>query len=894
VATVAELDVKIDAKDDATATILALDALIKSLDGNDIDIPVDIDAGGSIAKLEAELAALATEDIEIKAKIDTSGIRRGAIDMEKLNNAALQASRQVNLVAAAVITLGSALIPLGAVAVGGIMSLASAFTVAGTGAALFGLVAISAFKPVSAALKKMHTLQDQYNQAVTDDQKDVALGKMKALMDSLTPSQRAMVGAVEDFRTAWGKLVAEFEPRVFQIATEGLRDVADILPSLKPIISGTADAFLTLERTASKALKGDFWQSFLSMIGSQATPIITGLGRSIGNLIEGFAALIMAFMPMTADFTGGLEGMTKSFADWAKNVSKTQGFQDFVAYIYENVPLVLGLIASLTGALVAMGKAMAPVGEALVVGAKYLADWIRQLQQAHPQAFTTAIALLALSTGLVKLLGPVITVGRFLSLLVSGLISVFGAVGPLAAVLGIGTGALLGIVAAVALVVGGLIYAYTHFETFRTVVDTVAKALWDFAQTVGTAVMTGLQSMIDWLTTTFGPAVQAVMDFAVEQFNKIMTWVSDNSATFSAAWDTIRIILQGVWTAIVAEITGAMSQISAIWNFFWPSLSAIVQGIWTAIQGIVSGTLNIIMGIILVFAGLLAGNWGAMWKGIQQIASGALTILVGIVRGGWQIILTVFQGIQAIIWAGLSAFFGLIVGGLRNAFNTMLGIARSVGSAIAGAFSAFQRTVQSGVNGFCNAVVAAFRGLGTMIIGGLTNAFNTAKSIVSGACNAIIGIVSGLGGRMYSAGVSMLSNLAQGIRRGIGDAVGAMKEAVSRLTALLPGSPAEVGPLSGQGYSLIRGQHLTEDLAAGIASRKGLLQNAMSGLATTMAIDASAGVQTGSGGNSNVNVAPGAIVLQIGDGVNPNEARVAFDGAGDALAGQLLTILRRQ
>ena len=39
---------------------------------------------------------------------------------------------------------------------------------------------------------------------------------------------------------------------------------------------------------------------------------------------------------------------------------------------------------------------------------------------------------------------------------------------------------------------------------------------------------------------------------------------------------------------------------------------------------------------------------------------------------------------------------------------------------------------------------------------------------------------------------------------------------VSRIAAFLPGSPAEVGPLSGHGYSYVRGQNLMKDFMRGI------------------------------------------------------------------------------
>jgi hypothetical protein len=48
------------------------------------------------------------------------------------------------------------------------------------------------------------------------------------------------------------------------------------------------------------------------------------------------------------------------------------------------------------------------------------------------------------------------------------------------------------------------------------------------------------------------------------------------------------------------------------------------------------------------------------------------------------------------------------------------------------------------------------------------------------------------------------------------------------------------------------------------------------------------------GGGITVQVAPGAVTVQVGNGVSLAEARREFEGAGDRLAEQLLTAMRRR
>lgn len=963
--TVAELDVKINADDDATSTIARLDALLRGLDGDNVDVDVDVDtgeadadiahlieeinsisdetvtievdtdgAGENIAALEAELKSIPDETVTIETDVDDAGIKRGTSSLKKFNDTSLNASRQVSLLAAAVLGLGTALIPIGAVAVGGVVALASAFTVAAAGIGLFALVAKSAFGPVTDALKKMNTLQQQFNQATTDKQRDAALAKMQALLGSLTDSQLALYSAITRFRGAWAHLVAQFEPQVFQIATEGLDGLAKILPSLAPIIGATAGALLFLERAGTRALAGPFWQSFIKMLGQTAGPLIREFGLTIGNLITGFAALIGAFMPLTLDFSQGLLGMSKSFSTWAQNLSQSKGFQDFVAYVRENTPLVLRLIGQFVMGFIAVAKAGAPLGEALVKAATRLFELIDAFQKAHPGALTLTLALIGIGAVALNLIGPLLLVGRFVLALVTGFGYLGTAAGVIATALGTTAAVVLGVVAIVAALVVGIIYAYNHFKTFHDIVDAIGKALLSFGQTVASAVIGGLQSAATWLTSTFGPAVRAVMDFVVEQFNKVRDWATQNAGTFEHAWSNITSVVSRIMQILWGEISGALSQISALWNFFWPTLSAVLMGVWTAIKGVVSGALDIIMGFLLIFAGLFSGEWGKMWQGLVQVLTGIWEIIKGVVTGGFQVLqalVTAYLNVVKAIW---SAAWGLISSGLRAAWNTMVSIVKAAWGAIVATFRAFQQTVQAGVNAFWSAVIAIFRGAWNLVTSGLRAAWNTASSLTSSAWNGIkgvvssaassvakavrdkisdaigyirdfgpraLGILSGLGGKFYNAGASLLKSLADGIGAGIGAAVGKMRDAVGQLTDLLPGSPAKTGPLSGQGYAYIRGQHLAEDLASGIAGQSGLVERAARDMADLMSLSTDpAGAFDaitrggGGGGGITINVGEGAVAVNVGDGTDPKAARAAFDGAGGTVADALLTAIRRR
>lgn len=89
---------------------------------------------------------------------------------------------------------------------------------------------------------------------------------------------------------------------------------------------------------------------------------------------------------------------------------------------------------------------------------------------------------------------------------------------------------------------------------------------------------------------------------------------------------------------------------------------------------------------------------------------------------------------------------------------------------------------------------------------------------------------------MRSAGVALMSSFAAGVQSAAGKAVAAARAAVAKIAAILPGSPAEEGPLSGQGYVRIRGQHFSQDLAAGISDQANLIRRATLDIAGMMSM----------------------------------------------------------
>ena len=227
------------------------------------------------------------------------------------------------------------------------------------------------------------------------------------------------------------------------------------------------------------------------------------------------------------------------------------------------------------------------------------------------------------------------------------------------------------------------------------------------------------------------------------------------------------------------------------------------------------------------------------------------------------------EGMKALVnisIIGIQVFFGLVEAlfAVLAAFSFMSeAIAAFLSWAGQGIVDFFTWVGQSIVD-FYNWVT----GKGKEFVTGAAESANRLVGFVAKLPGRIIGALGDLGQRMFNAGRNLIESLGNGIREQFGSLWNVMKEAADIVGRFLPGSPAKVGPLSGSGYSLLRGQRMIQDFAAGISMEGAALRTA-SAEAT-----------------SNVIFGPNSIQMRF-SGPVPNEGQARRAGAamGTSAAG---------
>lgn len=180
-----------------------------------------------------------------------------------------------------------------------------------------------------------------------------------------------------------------------------------------------------------------------------------------------------------------------------------------------------------------------------------------------------------------------------------------------------------------------------HQETVNAIL-TAIQNLWQFVQTIFSALMTAAGALGDWLGA----------------------WADENLG------DIVQTVTAAV-NSIISFVSAFASWVSAFWQAHGQTIMSIVRPLLEAVKTIISTALQAITQIFNIFAALFRGDWGELFRGIATLV---LTILNGIVST----IGNIFQSIINLIFAkyndmynaGRSIFQGLF-DGIAGVWNSI-------------------------------------------------------------------------------------------------------------------------------------------------------------------------------------------------------------------------------
>jgi phage-related protein len=414
----------------------------------------------------------------------------------------------------------------------------------------------------------------------------------------LSPAAKTAAEQIGKFRDAYLAWQEKLEPSVLPAVTGGLRVVQALFKPLTPLIKGSAGALVGLGQSAEKALGGKFWTSFFKDLSTAAPTAITGLGKSIGNVVTGFAGIVKAFLPYVPAIVAGVVKITGQFAKWGKGLGESNGFQSFIKFARENVPKLVTLFGNIGSAIGSVVAALAPLGGGVLSALSGVASWVASLPPVVIQGIAVGIGAIVLGVKAWAVAQTILNV--VLSKNPIGLI-----------------------ITLIAAVVGAILLAYNSSEDFRRVVDVVWKGVQDAISFAWNNVIKPVvEALVTFWKTVLGPALSHFWENVVKP-----AWASI-SAAISQAWTNhIQPALKAIWNFLTTVLGPKIVWFqTTIVGPVFAKLGEIIKGAWT----------NIIWPALKAFFGFIVNDLAPkvtwLWKNIIQPA---FSTIGTIIKGAW-------------------------------------------------------------------------------------------------------------------------------------------------------------------------------------------------------------------------------------------------------------------
>lgn len=291
------------------------------------------------------------------------------------------------------------------------------------------------------------------------------------------------------------------------------------------------------------------------------------------------------------------------------------------------------------------------------------------------------------------------------------------------------------IIAAIAAAIAIIVLLYTKCEWFRDGVNAIFTAIKGALSQVIAAAQNAVASAAAFLSNAqssiaeFFSAARQKFTTAVEFLSGVWQGIT---AAASAAWQTIKSVVQ-VGIMLIGEVLSAAFQIIALpFQFIWQNCRDTVLAVWEAIRTAISTALTAIGSAI-----------SEKWTAIQSFFGPILSAIGSAVSGAWTTVAektsAAYESVKEYISQKLTAAketAGGILSAMHSAAATAWGAISSVASS---AFEAARSAITSKITAARTAVSSAVAGIRTAISTALTAARTTVENIFGSIYNAIVG-----------------------------------------------------------------------------------------------------------------------------------------------------------
>lgn len=741
-----ENNVSIDATvREAISSIATVEAAVQAVTGGDNDVEIDANIGGFLrgaAQVRAQTLAFARERIVIPINTRWNNYKNtmgqianfsrslGEIGTMTAGGIKIAMSPAIVPVLASVVGLVGQLGPMLGTVAGSTFALGSAFGTAGIGAAAFGAIAVTNLKDIFGASEELKKLDEKLAAADGWKERQAVMKEIAAVQGSLNAEQAKGLAAMNDLKAVWSGIAGSLQTQTIQIFTAALGIMSGVLTDLKPMFTSVMDAAKNLTAALGATINAEPMQNFFNYLNTTAGPMFETMTKAVGNFVQGFLNMMVAFGPLATETAGSFLKMSESFAAWGASLTNNQQFQSFVAYVSENMPKIRSIFADAMAGIINTFAAFAPSSATMMTGLQSLMERFRAWSQtvAESQGFQNFVSY-------VQTNGPVVVaaIGNIITFITNLGI----ALAPLgAAMLGIinnflsWTNAMMQnhpvigkIIAGGVLLGGTLLAMMPHVIGLATLFVGLPIAM---QTAVVGMVKTAAAFVLNWAKIAVASTVNAAKvaaGWVLSTGAAMVTSVAKMTATaalFVAKWTLIgaQALVHGAkvaagWAlstgAALATATAKMVSTAAVFAARWVFMGAqaLAQAARMAAAWFIAlGPIGWVTGAVIALAALIIANWDKIsaatsriwssiskavsqaWEKTKQVTTEALAVVAALIAtlpgkvlafrsqmlsAGADLIRGLIDGIKNMGSAAVDAISG-VVGGVISKAKSLLNI----------------------------------------------------------------------------------------------------------------------------------------------------------------------------------------------------------------------------
>lgn len=498
--------------------------------------------------------------------------------------------------------------------------------------------------------------------------------------------------------------------------------------------------------------------------------------------------------------------------------------------------------------------------------AEYITAFTEKLAGASEEQIQMGIKIAAV----VAAIGPLLMiVGKLITTFVSvskAITAVKSGFTLLASSLGIATGPLLAIVAAVAAVVAAFVTLWKNNEEFRNKVTEIWTGVVEMFQNFFAQITEKINSL-GFNFENFGQVLKAIWqgicDFLAPVFIGVFTYISDTIKTvldvilgvvdfffavfkgdWEGAWNAVKGIFESIWNGLVAwfenignTLLGVLDVVlgwfGTSWSECWEGIKTFFENIWNGIVTWFEDTLNGIStfftnlwtgistffqnvwdGITTFFTNIITNivtfvqdNFGGLFENIKNIFNGIKDFFTGV----WELIKNIFLGAILLVIDLVTGNFEAMKSDVENLWNNIKNAFSTIWEAIKTIFSNALNAIKNGFTGAMNAI----KSVGTTVLNGIktifTNVWNAIKTFFTNAVNNI-----------KTTAVNAFNNMKTSISNTIGNIKTAIVDGFNKAIQWIKDLPSQ---------AVTWGKDMIQGIIDGIKGMVGKIGDAVEGVA---------------------------------------------------------------